>query len=186
MLSIILSTSVIINSIPKKQDPFVAMALLDEYGKAEQYNPANINFSNGDEMNFNLFIENKMEKIIYVLIKIKILDTSTELPNSTSCTPSQSPTAYELRRIISISETWITPLSFRILNFDTKDEDHEIKKIMFDENIISYNVTINNNLDPRLLFELWIYDSEIDDFSFSWMGLTEEKCAWNQLIFYIK
>lgn len=186
ILSIIPIISVIINSIPIKQDPFVAMALLDENGKAEQYYPNNINLTNGDPINFNLYVQNNMEKVIYIMIKIKIQDSGVKLPNSTSCKPSEAQTSYELRRILSNTEIWITPLSFEILDLDVQNEKYLINTIMINEEILNLNVTVNKNLNPRLIFEIWIYDDDFKHFSFSWQGLSEIKCAWNQLLLHFK
>lgn len=181
ILSIIPILSVIINSVPIKQDPFVAIALLDENGKAKEYIPSNTNLTREDPININLYIQNNMERVIYTIIKIKIQDSDSKLPNSTSCIPSEAQTSYELRRILSNTEVWITPLSFKIINLDVQNENYLINTIMINEEIINLNVTVNKNLNPRLIFEIWVYDDNIKHFSFSWQGLSEIKCAWNQL-----
>jgi len=177
-------TPVVMSYLPERNEPFMALAVLGEEGMAEKYYPDDDpNIEPEEDVEWQLYLYNHMGEAQYVSVKVKVSNSTTEPPNSTSCTPSPAPVAYNIRRVLLDNETWITPFTWMIENTSTIDEAVEIEAVSFNEDVVMVDALSEHGYNFRIIFELWVYNPESDGFQFGWSYGEEQRCAWNQIWF---
>jgi len=172
--------------MPSREEPFLALAVLGEEGMAEHYYPDNdLKIGVGDEIHWTVYLYNHMGESQYVAIKVKLLNATMLLPNSTSNTPSPAPVIYEVRRVLLNNETWMFPFSWAVLNVEQDGAPLYIRSLSVNGKTIETNTGAMHELNYRLVLELWVYDEDIGDLRFGWVYYNEIRCAWNQIWFQL-
>lgn len=173
--------------LPKQQEEsFFSLAILGENGKANDYFPTDepTIFLN-TPVRWQVYIYNKMGEAQQVMIKVKISDSKTIPPNSTTCTPSSAIEIYEFRRALQDNETITIPLEWEITEISENEESYNILKVNINNYLIPINFDVFEDERIKMIFELWVYDVILHDFKFEWSDLGETRCIWNQLTFSI-
>lgn len=177
-------TPVITSLLPDRSEPFMALAILGREGMAEDYYPGDgANIAPSQPVNWHLYLYNHMGEARYVSVKIKLSNSTIEPPNSTSCTPCPAPAAYQIRRVLLDNETWISPLSWEIINTSIIDEYVKIEHVSFNGDVIRVDAASENGNNFRVILELWVYDEELEELRFGWRQGDGLRCAWNQIWF---
>ncbi|EMR74205.1 hypothetical protein MCGE09_00078 [Thaumarchaeota archaeon SCGC AB-539-E09] len=169
---------------PVTSDKFFVLSVLGNNSTASDYYPHdNPNIGINDTLNWNIYVQNYMQEAKYVLIKIKIVNSSDKYPDSLTCTPSTGFELMNVTTILSPEQYSIIPFTWRILNYSSYDDFNVIHRVeICDVNytIEEYGVSGSNS---HFIFELWYYDIESDEFKFEWLSGSESYCAWNKLRF---
>jgi uncharacterized membrane protein len=184
VLIIITLFPVILTYFPDRNQNFVTMAILGDKGMAENYYPKNDpNIEIHEEVNWQLYISNKKKDTIFISIKIKISNSTVELPKSTSCIPNPATSIYEIQRIIEGNETWIKPITWKLEKFSITDNIIKLEGIKINDKVIDLNTVSKKGYNFRLIFELWLYDLKNNNFHFVSKDGDMEQCVWNQIWF---
>lgn len=174
----------IMANLPIKGEKFFAIAVLGEEEMTENYYPNNDpNIDVGEELHWNLYIHNNMGEVRYVAIRAKLLNSTMTAPNSTSCSYSPASVVYEVRRVLLDNEVWVYPFSWNIAEIERFEDITEITQLSVNQNIFEIRVVAKDGYNFRMVFELWVYDSDLDDFRYGWSSGDELYCAWTQLWF---
>ena len=150
-----------------QETPFTEFWLLDLTHAAENY-PYNITSGSNSLVYFG--IANHLSHYGYYVIEVKLRNYSEPGPDSLVGTPSNLPSLYNITMFVPNQEWREVPLSFS-LNF-TLDEPTTVNNVVLND--------VNINIGPWLLyhndtvgeyacnlfFELWIYNSNINDFQY--------------------
>ena len=176
----------IIASLPNKNEPFFALAVLGEEGIADNYYPEdNLNIEIGDEVSWTIYLYNHMGETKYVAVRIKLINSTMMTPNSTLYKPSSAPINYEIRRILLNNETWLCPFSWSIQKIEFSEGYYVIKQLIVNDRTIETYVNVRDGSNIRFILELWLYEKDLEDFQFRWRYDDEMGCVWNQVWFNI-
>ena len=169
---------------PQKQETFFSLAILGSQGKTDEYyTETKPEISLNTPVKWNIYIYNHMNKPQQIKVKIKILTPTDSQPNSTSCTPSSSPSIYE--RIISKNETMIIPFEWEITDIIQNGDFFDISQLRINDFTTSATYSGNKEETLIMIFELWVYSDSTKDFEFGWSDLEEIRCVWNKIQFKI-
>jgi len=175
---------VIMTLAPIREESFMALAVLGEEGMAESYYPDDDpEIEVGEDVHWILYLNNHMGEAQYVSVKVKLLNSTMSAPNSTSCSQSPASTIYEIRQVLLDNGTWIYPFSWSVVDIERVGDFIEVTQLLVNRDFIEVEVLSKDGCNFRIVFELWIYDSDLKDFRFGWNSGDESRCAWNQIWF---
>jgi hypothetical protein len=175
---------VVIAYLPRRREPFMALAVLGEEGMAEKYYPGNDSSIGVSEVvHWTLYLYNYMGEVRYVAVRVKLLNSTMLAPNSTSCSPSPAPVIYEVRRVLLDNETWLYPLDWSLLNVSWNSESIMIGGLMINGEPFQTDAEAVHGCNFRVVLELWGYEESSGGFIFGWASGEESHCAWNQIWF---
>ncbi len=170
---IIASVYVISLYWPKYEEYFFELGLLGREGKAEGYFPGdNSTIYLGTPMSWRIYVHNHMGSEQVVSIRVKILNSTMEAPDDRRHEPSLEP--YFLYVIVSLSvdETVLVPFSWSVLDTEYRNGTVINGLIVNGEHV---EIDVSSVFDGvfRIVFELWVYDQESDEFIFGWYSKGE-------------
>jgi len=153
---------------------------------AEKYYPNdNPMIGVGEPVKWHLYLYNHMAEAQYVAVKVKLLGPGVEPPNTTSCTPSPAPTIFEIRRVMTNNETWLSPFEWAIVSLEKKDGLLNLTALKINDQTLNIGLLAPDSGQLRMVFELWLYDKNTGDFRFSWISDGSNQCVWNQIWFNV-
>ena len=177
-------TPVVMAYLPRREEPFMALAVLGEEGMAEKYYPGDDpNIEVGEEVRWTLYLYNHMGEVRYVAVRVKLLNSTMLAPNSTSCSPSPAPVVYDVRRVLLDNETWFYPFSWSVEEIEVVGDLGQIGLLSVNGNLVQTSVFAEDGYNFRIVLELWVYDEGLNEFQFGWGYGDELRCAWNQIWF---
>ena len=165
-------------------EEFISMGILGESGQTDNYFRTDNNKLDKDtKLNWTIFLENKMNKKVYVQVYIKIIASPDQMPSDETCTPSPVISVTEFNFTLELNEKRYEQFAWQLENISKVGNSSEIKSIIFNDEV--YGVLVEGSPDNifGILFELWIYDDEINDYEFSWHSQRKERCVWNLIWF---
>lgn len=170
---------------PPPSEPFFAMWILGSGGLAEHYYPRDDpNLMIGEDVNWTLGVYNHMGSIQYVVVRVKLLNSTLASPDELTGTPSPVSSILEYTRVLVDNETWSIPFLWKILNLTTTGERVAITGLLVNQYAIGGVVaTAVSGFNYRFVFELWFYDPAKDDLSYSWRTGDSIHCVWTQIWF---
>ncbi len=167
---------------------FLSISLLGSNMTTTNYYPNNIpEIDINDEMRWYVQVYNRMNAAEYVSIRIKLLNSTHEAPNTNLNTPSPIEHIYEIRKVVPINKTLTIPLKWKVLSTINLGNYTIIREISINDNPINLNIGSLEGKNFRIVIELWRYNIEKRDFEFVWLDdKNKERSAWNQIWFSIK
>lgn len=158
---------------PPASEQFLAMWVLGANGLAEHYYPNdNPNLKPGENVNWTLGVYNHMGRIEYVVVRVKLLNSTLPSPDGVTGTPSPISVLLELRRVLVDNETWSLSFSWQILALAQKGQSLSITGLMVQQ--MPFGGTLASAVSGsqfRFVFELWFYDESTNDLAFSWQSM---------------
>jgi hypothetical protein len=184
---ILLCTAPIINSIiPENKETYVVMAILGPQRTADQYYPMNNpNIELRTPLNWHLFLYNHMNRTQYILVKVKLLNSTLQSPNSSLGIPSPEFSIIEITRFLTVNETWIHPIYWQISEVTVNEDTVVLNEVIINDSPIQVNTIATNGKNFRLVFELWLFNERSQEFNFTQTYLGKETCVWNQIWFNV-
>ena len=170
---------------PAPPERFFAMYVLGSTGMAEHYYPNdNPSIGVGQEVHWTLGVYNHMGELEYVVVRVKLINSTTASPNDLTGTPSPAAAIFEFRRVLVGNETWSIPFTWQMTNLTQKANDVQITGLLLNDNPLSGRLaSAESGYNFRFVFELWFYDERIADLTFSWQTNMGPRSVWNQLWF---
>jgi hypothetical protein len=176
---------VLLNPPPSEQ--FYAMYVLGSNGLAEHYYPNdNPDLTIGEPVNWTIGIYNHMGSLQYVVVRVKLLNSTLPSPNELTGTPSSVTPVFEFTRVLVDNETWSIPFVWRVLAVSPTPEEVLIARISINRIVLSGTLaraTRGNNY--RFVFELWFFDRLANDLVFSWRTQNAQHSVWTQIWFNV-
>ncbi len=172
-----------LNPVPSEQ--FFAMWVLGSGDLAEQYYPEdNPNLSVGQEVKWTLGIHNHMGSIQYVVVRVKLLNSTLQSPDDLTGEPSSAASLLEYTRVLLDNETWYVPFSWKILQTEMNGQSTTLTSLLIDQNHITGTLaTAVSGYNYRFVFELWFYDQARNELAFSWRTRNTSHSVWTQIWF---
>jgi len=158
---------------PRYEEYFFELGLLGKEGKAEDYFPNdNSSVFLGTPMSWKIYVHNHMGGEQDVLIKVRLLNSTMKAPDDRLHEPSPYPSFVELPVSLSIDETVLIPFSFSVLDA-VYDNGTVIKAVIVNGDFIDVDVKDNSTDGFRVVFEIWVYDESMNQYSFGWYSKDE-------------
>ena len=177
---------VVMALLPSRKEPFMALALLGEDGMAEHYYPDDVpQIKAGEEIRWTVYLYNHMGETKYVAVRVKFLNSTTLAPNSTSCSPCSAPVVYEVRRVIMDNQTLLFPFMWSILKVERVGDFLDVSSFSINGDSIDMHLVALYGFNYRFIYELFVYNEDLEDFRFGWRYGDELRCAWNQIWFNV-
>ena len=169
---LIVSIYVVSTYWPRYEDYFFELGLLGKEGKAEGYFPDdNSTVFIGTPMSWLIYVHNHMGSEQDVSIRVKILNSTMQAPDDREHEPSPELCVLEIPISLSVDETMLVPYSWSILDSEYQNGT-VIKAVIVNSDFIDVNVEDYSDRF-RVVFELWVYDSSINEYVFGWYSKGE-------------
>ena len=136
---------------------------------AEDYYPdGNSTLRVGSPVLWYVYLHNHMGSPEEVLVRVKLLNSTMELPDDREHLPSPSPFFVELPVSLEIDETVMVPFSWEILEAESLNESASISRLVVNDEVFDVDVSAFGDGRFRLVFELWVYDESEEQYVFWW------------------
>lgn len=170
---------------PPYTDQFFSMWILGSNGLTESYFPNNNpNLIPGEQVNWTLGVYNHMSALEYVVVRVKLLNSTETSPNELTGIASPLPEIFEFARVLVSNETWTISFPWAILDATSVNGVVRITGLTINGTMIAANLAqAAGGLNFRFVFELWFYDQPAGNLTFSWSTPTSTYSVWTQLWF---
>jgi hypothetical protein len=166
------------------QDKFVNFGVLDRIYNINGYFP---NLNNtvpiNTTLNWYLYLGNNMHEVTKVRIDVKIVDSVELLPNSITGTSSPVSSIWSNYTILEDNQKISRAFNWSINKVSTQGNITYIDEMTINNVTIPLHVSIDTNANPRIVFELYIYNSKEETYSFQWESSGVKRCSWCQVLF---
>lgn len=154
---------------PRYEERFFELGLLGEDKKAEGYYPNdNSTLKVGSQIHWYIYIHNHMGSVQNVCIRVKLLNSTMEVPNDREHKPSPFAFFVEFPLSLSVDETLFVPFSWSISEAASQNGSIIIKRLMVNNQTVEVNVPAFPDHGFRMVFELWVYDQSSQEYKFGW------------------
>ena len=183
----ILSTIAYVSVTPRPKEQFFQIYVLGETRMAEKYYPGgNPNIPLGVRVKWYLGATNFMGSLQYVVLKVKLANSTMSPPDDVNKLPSLAPMLMEFRRVLMDNETWEFPLIWSIDEIRIEGDACLITSmIVNDRKIFPEQVPARRAHNYRIIIEIWTLDPMDQRMIFGWRAGNERKVAWLQVWFNV-
>ena len=186
--TIIFSMLAYVSVTPRPKEQFFQFYVLGETRMAERYYPDNNpDIPVGRLVKWYLGATNFMGSVQYVVIKVKLGNSTIRAPDDINYTPSAAPVLHEFGRVLMDNETWEFPFAWIIGEVieigDMTCATVLVINVKDGAEVRSGQVSALNGHNFRIIFELWTLDPLTEDLVFGWRAGGERRVAWLQVWF---
>jgi len=187
IITVVTSSLVYVYLYPAPQEQFFASWILDSQGLAEHYFPRdNPNVRVGEEVNWTLGVYNHMGSLQYVVIRVKLLNSTSASPNDTLGEPSPAPAILEFAQVLVSNQTWSIPFDWAISNYTVSGGTIVITSLSVNRNYLHGQLgKANFGRGFRFVFELWFYDIDTNSLVFPWYTNGLPTDSWTEVWFNV-
>jgi hypothetical protein len=184
IIIIILASNLFYPLIKTNQDDLITMTILNEENNIGNYFNNSVSLiSESNNMIWKIQLFNGLNEVKYYLIKIKIVNLNESSPDITFLTPTNATSVYQIHKFLGPLEETEIPFSWKI--FDIKSNSREIKSVTINKDTIPLNLKMDSNLRVKIIFELWQYNTDTQQFEFKLLIGDKYTCIWNQISFIV-
>jgi len=154
---------------PRYEERFFELGLLGKDKKAEGYFPNdNSTLKVGSPVPWYIYVHNHMGSVQKVSVRVKLLNSTMEVPNDRKHEPSPFAFFVEFPLSLSVDETLFVPFSWSISEAVSQNGSIVIKRLMVNNQTVEVNVPAFSDHSFRMVFELWVYDQSSREYNFGW------------------
>jgi uncharacterized membrane protein len=185
MMTVVYSGIAYVVLTPPRPDSFFATWVLGAKGMAADYYPnGNTTIAIGEEIKWNLGAYNHMGSLQYVVLRVKLINSTINTPNSTTGIPSPAAPILEFARVLLDNETWSIPFTWKIINLHQAGTSIAITRLSINNNTLTGEFSsASQGMNFRFLFELWFYDETTHQLTFFWTSAGDRHSAWTEIWF---
>lgn len=186
-VTLITSGSALYTLNPPPSEQFFALWVLGSHAKTEDYYPDNNpNLKVAEEVNWTIGVYNHMGSLEYVVVRVKLLNSTQPSPNQLVGSPSPASPLFEFTRVLLDNETLTIPFEWKITNVTLERQSVLITGLSLNQLQLGGElVKALSGRNYRFVFELWVLDARANDLSFSWSGMGGRHSAWVQIWFNV-
>jgi hypothetical protein len=185
VLIVIAETAAFVATTPRPQERFFQFYVLGSNRLAAGYYPRNnANLHVASQISWYLGVTNSMGNVQLVEVRFKLGNETTNPPNDTSGIPSPAPGLIAFDRFLMDNETWEFPFAWSVTNATTSAGSTRILTVQI--NNATYQISgwsATNGYNFRMILELWVWQTNTNEFEFGWNSGGEHRTAWLQLWF---
>jgi hypothetical protein len=154
---------------PRYEMRFFELGLLGKDKIATDYFPNNDStLSTGSQVDWFIYVHNHMGSPQDVIVRVKLLNSTMELPDDQENRPGSSEPLVEFPFSLSVDETLFVPFSWSILEVAFQNGSLDLKRLMVNNETVDVDVSDSANFLFYMVFELWVYDPGSQQFKFEW------------------
>lgn len=159
----------LISSIwPRSEERFFEFSILGKEKTADVYFPnRNSILGIGSQVSWYIHVLNHLEGAQNVSIRVKFLNSTMVLPNDQKHEPSPYASFFELPLFLDVDDVLMIPFQWSILEAVSQNGSLLVQGLMVNDQVLEIDVSDSNSLF-RIVFELWVYDHEFQQFTFLW------------------
>jgi len=183
--TILFSTLAHVAVTPRPRERFFQIYVLGETRKAERYYPDNNpNILVRQVVKWYVGTTNFMGSVQYVVIKVKLGNSTIKAPDDVNYIPSPAPALLQFKRALANNETWEFPFTWTIREISINGS--VVNPVLLEINgleVRNNHVSALNGHNFRIVFELWTFDPQSESLMFGWRTGVEQRVAWLQIWF---
>lgn len=163
-------TGVFLNiSWPRYEDRFFELGLLGKDKMAKDYYLNNTSsLTLGSQIDWFIFVNNHIGSAQNVIVKVKLVNSTIDLPNDLDNQPCPFDSIAEFPFSISTNASLVVPFSWIIVEAISQKNSTIIKQLIVNDQIVEVNVSDFSNSFFRMVFELWVYNESLQEYEFGW------------------
>lgn len=183
----ILSMITYVSMTPRPKEQFFQIYVLGETGMAERYHPdSNPNVAPGTRVKWYLGATNFMGSLQYVVLKVRLANSTMSPPDDSTKSPSSAPEIMEFRRVLMDNETWEFPLTWSVHEVEVVSDAYLIRSMTVNDRRLALgSVSALRGYNYRIIVEIWSLDVEDQRIVFGWRAGNERRVAWLQVWFNV-
>jgi len=170
---------------PRPKEQFFQIYVLGENKMADRYYPNdNPNIVPGTRVRWHLGATNFMGSIQYVILRVKLSNSTIDPPDEKNRVPSPAPEITEFHRVLLNNETWQFPFTWRIDDVKKVGEDYYLRRLSVNERDVQPSpISARKGYNYRIIVEIWTLDPSDRHVMFGWRAGAETRVAWLQIWF---
>lgn len=170
IIFITISVSLISIFWPKYEERFFGFGLLGKDKRAETYYPNKDSAVKvGSQINWYVYLHNHMGSNQGVIVRIKLLNSTLEMPNNQEHQPSPLEPFAEFPLSLSVNDTKFVPFSWSISEaVVVKNDLTLLKTLIVNNQKVEVNIITSSDSYLYMIFELWVYDNSSQKYIFGW------------------
>ena len=170
---------------PPADEQYFAMWVLGPNGFAEHYYPGdNSNLRLNEPVNWTIGVQNEMGNLEYVVVRVKLLNSTLTGPTNPTGSPSPSQPILEFTRVLIENETWSMPFYWMVANATESNGALSIVGLSINGNQLEGQfASALSGYNFRFVFELWFYDASANGLVFSQPTTVGPRSVWTQIWF---
>jgi len=187
ILTIMCETGAYLATTPRATEHFFQFYLLGRNGNLTDYYPkARPNLRLGTNVEWTVGVQNYMESVQLVEIRVKLANETISPPDDVNYTPSSAPELMGFDRFLLDNGTWQFPFVWSIANATlTGGSIHILTLELNNETYQIADWSAKKGYNFRLIFELWTWQTESNTFVFDFGSNGGHRTAWLQIWFNV-
>ena len=186
VLIVSISLAIISTFWPKYEERFFEFGLLGADKRAETYYSNNNSTLNlGSPVNWYVYIHNHVGSLQDVIVRVKLLNSTMELPNNEENKPSPFVSFIDFPLSLSDDESKFVAFSWSVTQAVTQNDSIILKSLMVNNQTFAVNVSALPDSFFRMVFELWVYDKSSQEYLFGWESGEDFSSASLHLVFRV-
>lgn len=154
---------------PRYEERFFEFGLLGKEKRAEGYFPTDdFTIKIGSQINWFIYIHNHMGSFQNVIVRVKLLNSTMQVPDDNENHPSPIVHFAEIPLYLSVDDTHYLPFTWSILEANVQNETIILESLEVNNQTVIVHVPTSSNSFFRMVFELWIYDQASQQYIFGW------------------
>jgi len=170
---------------PPPNEQYFAMWVLGPDGFAQHYYPNDdSNLGINEPLNWTIGVQNQMGGLEYVVVRVKLLNSTLNGPANPTGSPSSTIPILEFTRVLIENETWSMPFDWMIANATEANGSISIIGLSINGNqLVGDFASALSGYNFRFDFELWFYDASTNGLVFSQPTTAGPRSVWTQIWF---
>lgn len=169
IIILIIIVSLISTFWPKYEQQFIELGLLGKNKLADDY------FSNensavlvNSQVDWYIYLHNHKPISQNIIIKVKLLNSSIEIPTDQKREPISLDAFNELHFSLDENETLLIPFFWSITETFSQDDLIILNDLIVNDKPIDITVSTKSDSFFRMVFELWVYDDSSQKYIYTW------------------
>jgi len=168
---------------PKPEQPFMGFGVFSQQG-LQGYVPSNMTITPPQTFDWNLTVTNRTSKEQFIMVIVRIGNSTTSSPNVTSPAPTPSELG-KMERFVSDGETSNIDFTWTIESTNRTGNLVFVNLQINGQSVSSAPVGAASGSKFRLIFELWTFDLSSGSFQYGYPGEISQVGTWLQVWFSV-
>jgi len=168
---LVVAVSLISAFWPRYEMQFIEFGLLGKDKLAKDYFLSdNSTVTLGPQVNWNIYIHNHIEGSQDVIIKVKLINSTIQVPNDEEHIPTQSASFMEMPLSLSDNETLVAPFSWSVTDLSSQGNSIVLRQLSVNNQSFDVDVSTLSDSFFQMVFELWVYNKSSQGYEFGWQS----------------